>query len=51
MPIHCLLETELGSLGLPICKGIVEGLRDKIWFESDVGKGTTFYFSISKAIN
>ncbi|GEM_PF-1601424 len=34
------------GLGLVICKGLVEGLGGKIWFESDVGKGTTFWFSI-----
>ncbi|MDE1829280.1 MAG: sensor histidine kinase [Thaumarchaeota archaeon] len=34
------------GLGLVICKGLVEGLGGRIWFESDVGKGTTFWFSI-----
>ncbi|QLH04926.1 hypothetical protein C5F49_06050 [Nitrosopumilus oxyclinae] len=36
------------GLGLVICKGMVEGLGGKIWFDSDHGKGTTFYFSLSK---
>ncbi len=36
------------GLGLVICKGIVEGLGGKIWLESDVGKGTIFYFLIPK---
>jgi len=39
-------KNEGSGLGLNICKGIVEGLGGKIWFESKEGKGTTFYFSI-----
>jgi len=34
------------GLGLVICKGIVEGLGGAIWFESEPGKSTSFYFSI-----
>ncbi|HJU13237.1 MAG TPA: sensor histidine kinase [Candidatus Nitrosotalea sp.] len=34
------------GLGLVICKGIVEALGGKIWFESEPGRGTTFWFSI-----
>lgn len=36
------------GLGLVICKGIVEGLGGKIWLESEVGKGTTVFFTIPK---
>jgi len=31
------------GLGLVICKGIAEGLKGKIWLESEFGKGTTFF--------
>ena len=34
------------GLGLAIAKGIVESLEGKIWYESKLGVGTTFYFTI-----
>jgi PAS domain S-box-containing protein len=36
------------GFGLVICKGIIENLGGKIWFESKEGEGTIFYFSIPK---
>src|SRR5713226_313885 len=38
------------GLGLVICKGIVEGLGGGIWFESEPGKSTSFYFSIPEEV-
>ena len=34
------------GLGLSLCKGFVEAMGGKIWFESEVGKGTTFFFML-----
>ncbi len=34
------------GIGLSISKNIIESLGGKIWFESKVNKGTTFYFTI-----
>jgi len=34
------------GLGLAVCKQLVEVMKGAIWFESKVGEGTTFYFTI-----
>ena len=34
------------GLGLTICRGIVESQKGKIWAESKLGKGSTFYFTV-----
>ena len=39
-------KTSGTGLGLAICKGIVEQSRGSIWFDTEEGRGTTFYVEL-----
>ena len=43
---HSNRKTDGSGLGLTIAKGLVELMNDRIWFESEKDKGSTFCFTI-----
>ncbi|MCH8331743.1 MAG: GHKL domain-containing protein, partial [Bacteroidetes bacterium] len=42
---------ESTGIGLAMVKKIIDKNEGKIWIESEIGKGSTFYFSIPKVVN
>ncbi len=46
--LHAENEYDGTGIGLAICKKIVEHYNGEIWFESEEGHDTTFYFTIRK---
>ena len=49
--LHSRSQYDGSGIGLAICKKIVECHGGKIWFDSELGKGTTFYLTLSADMN
>jgi signal transduction histidine kinase len=49
--LHNRTQFEGSGLGLTICQQIVEQHGGKLWMTSEVGRGSTFFFTLGKAVS
>jgi len=48
--LHSVDQFEGTGIGLAVCKKIVNFYQGEIWFEGEIGKGTTFFFTLTKPV-